>query len=55
MLVLFCAGRTFQDNRDIGMSLLAPCIQAFETVNDLVHAILGRYDADGKFRSIVWR
>jgi hypothetical protein len=45
--VLFGTAGTLKHDRDVLLSLLTPGLEAFEAINHLVHAVVGRYDADG--------
>jgi len=51
--VLFGAAWALDDDRDVVMSLLAPALQALEAIDDLVHAVVGGYDADGQLRGVI--
>jgi hypothetical protein len=52
-LVFFGWARALQDDRDEGVSLLAPVHETFEAVEDLVLAVVGGHDAQGQLRGIV--
>ena len=52
-LVLFGRARPLENDGDKLVSLLAPTLQTFEAIDDLVADVVGGYDADGQLSRIV--